>query len=222
MKAKKKNQVIVIGLGKFGSSVAQSLWSKGAEVLAIDEDIDKVNQAISYATHAVQMDATDEQALKTMGISNFDIACVCVSEEKASMIATLLCKEYGVEKVIAKAGNDLHAQLLNKIGADYVVFPEKDSGASLANRLMPSNAIDFIKVSPDFGMAELKVVKSWANKSLSELKFREKYGLNIVAIQHADGTYSINPWADDIVSINDAIVVLGTYEKIQDLEDAVK
>lgn len=213
-----KKQYVIIGLGRFGTSVAKTLVEQGAEVLVIDENEEKVNQAAAYATHAVQMDATDEQALKSMGIRNFDVACVCIGEVQASIMITLLCKEQGVDLVLAKAGSELHAKVLYRMGADKVIFPERDTGVRIAHNMLSSNILDFIELSPDYGIAEFEVYEDWVGKSILELDFRRKYGLNIVAIRHADSSINVNPMASDLLSADDVIIVIGSEERIGRLE----
>ncbi len=213
-----KKQYVIIGLGRFGSSVAQTLVEQGAEVLVIDDSEEKINQAASYATHAIQMDATDEQALQSLGIRNFDVACVCIGEVQSSIMITLLCKQQGVDLVLAKAGSELHAKVLYKMGADKVIFPERDTGVRIAHNMLSSNILDFIELSPDYGIAEFEVYEKWIGQSIMELDFRRKYGLNIVAIRHADSTINVNPMANDTLASGDAIVVIGSEEQIGKLE----
>ncbi|MDL2236282.1 TrkA family potassium uptake protein [Christensenellaceae bacterium OttesenSCG-928-K19] len=213
-----KNQYVVIGLGRFGSSLAQTLMEQEQEVLVIDKDIDIINHAASYATQAVQMDATDEQALEAAGIGNFDTACVCTGDVQSSIMITLLCKELGAQNVLAKAGSDLHEKMLLKMGADRVVFPERDSGVRQAMNLVSSNILDFIQVSDDFGIAEFETGREWAGKSLAEMRFRQNYGVNVVAVKPKAGKININPKAQDILTEHDVIVVLGREEALQKLE----
>ncbi|WP_302760327.1 potassium channel family protein, partial [Christensenella hongkongensis] len=152
-----KKQYVVIGLGRFGTSVAKTLVDQDAEVLVIDANEEKINQALSYATHAVQADATDEQALKSLGIRNFDVACVCLGEIQSSIMAALICKDQGIDLVLVKAQSEVHAKVLYKMGVDKVVFPERDMGIRVAHNLLSSNILDFIELSEDYGIAELEV-----------------------------------------------------------------
>ena len=160
-------QFVVIGLGRFGESVAKTLYSLGHEVLAIDMDEDSVQEIADNVTHAVQMDATDESALKTLGLRNFDVAVVTIgSNIQASVMITLLVKELGVKYIIAKGQSDLHAKVLYKIGADRVVLPEKDMGVRVAHNLVSASILDFIELSPDYSIMELRVLNEWDGKSL--------------------------------------------------------
>lgn len=219
---KYKKQFVVIGLGRFGTSVAKTLAEQNMDVLVIDNDEEKVNQAINYATHAIQADATDEQALMSLGIRNFDVACVCLTEIQDSIMISLILKEQGIKMVMAKARSDMHAKALSKIGVDRIVFPERDTGISIAHNLVSSNILDFIELSPDYGMAELGIMEEWKGKSIIELDFRRRYGFNIVAIKHSDMNININPMPKDVISEGDSIIVIGLDEQIAKFDDLVQ
>ncbi|MGI6153889.1 MAG: potassium channel family protein [Christensenellaceae bacterium] len=216
---KKKLQFVVIGLGRFGESIARTLIEQKAEVLVVDQDEEKVNQAISYATHAIQMDATDEQALKSLGIRNFDVACVCMGDIQNSVLISLLCKEQGVPYVLAKVRSEIHSKLLDKVGVDRAVFPEREMGIRVAHNLLSPGILDFIELSPDYGIAELDVPELWANKSIVETDFRKRYGLNIVAIRHDDNDINVNPEPKDIILPGDTLIVIGSEEQIAKVDD---
>ncbi len=217
-----KKQYAVIGLGRFGSSVTRTLVEQGAEVLAIDNNEDKVSEALDYATHAVQADATDEHALMALGIRNFDVVCVCMGEIQSSIMIALLCIEQGVAEVLVKARSEKHAKVLQKIGVNKIVFPERDTGIRVAHNLISSNIIDFIELSEDYGIAELEVEESWIGKSIIELDFRREYGLNIVAIKHDENNINVNPIATDRLDYNDALIVIGSEEHISRVQSLVK
>ena len=168
-------QFVVIGLGRFGESVAKTLYSLGHDVLAIDMDEDSVQEISDSVTHAVQMDATDESALKTLGLRNFDVAVVTIgSNIQASVMITLLVKELGVKYIIAKGQSDLHAKVLYKIGADRVILPEKDMGIRVAHNIASSNILDYIELSEDYSILEIRALSIWVGKSLKELKLRSE------------------------------------------------
>ncbi len=212
-----KRQFAVIGLGRFGTGIARTLAELDAEVLVIDNNEDKINDAMAFATHAVEMDATDEAALQSLGIGNFDVVCVCIGEIQSSIMITLLCKEYGVKHVISKSSSDLHTKVLERMGADRVVFPENDTGISMAHKLVSSNILDFIELSPEYGIAEFEIYEKWEEKNLVELDFRKKYGLNIIAIRH-DGKINVNPTPGNVLHKDDVIIVVGSEEHIGKLE----
>lgn len=177
-------QFAVIGLGRFGSSVAKTLGEKGCQVLAIDIDGDKVQGASSYATQAVQVDATDEKALRAVGIENIDCAIVGIGTNlEASVLITLILKELGVAEIVSKAVNQLHGKILRRIGATRVVFPERDMGARLADSLISPKILEKIELSPDYSIMETVAPKKFVNKSLEELDVRAKYGVNVIAVR---------------------------------------
>lgn len=216
-----KKQFVVIGLGRFGESLAKTVYDLGHDVLVIDKDEEKIADIADHVTHAVQMDATDENALKNIGLSNFDVAAVTIgSDIQASVMITLLMREMGVKFVIAKGHSDLHAKVLNKIGADKVILPEKDMGQRVAHNLVSSNILDYIELSSEYSIMEIEALDSWIKKSLRDLELRKKYGINVVAIK--DGRrVNVSPGADEIINKNDIIVALGSTRDLGKLEGAI-
>ena len=173
----------VFGLGRYGRAVAKELVSNGAEVLAVDIDEEKVNEAITEIPFCKCADVTDPEVLKQLGISNIDVAIISMASNlEASVMATMLCKEMGVKTVISKCSSEMNCKILGKIGADKVIFPEWESGTRLAKNLLSSGLVDILEISPDVSMVELAVKPEWENKSLLELNLRRKYSINIVAI----------------------------------------
>lgn len=214
-------QFVIIGLGRFGSSIAKTLYSLGNDVLAIDKDEDIVQEIADSVTHAVQLDATDENALRSLGIRNFDVAVVTIGDNiQSSIMATLLVKELGVKYIIAKGHSDLHAKVLYKIGADRVVLPEKDMGIRVAHNLVSANILDYIELSDEYSVMEIQVLDEWAGKTLNELKLRSKYGINVMAIKRGDEV-NLSPAADDIIEENDIIVAIGSAEDLSKLEGMI-
>ncbi len=217
-----KKQFIVIGLGRFGSSVATALASAGNDVLGVDTSESLVEDMAPFLTHAVQADATEEKSLKALGITNFDVAVVAIGGDiQASIMVTMLLKELGVPKVVVKAQSDIHAKVLERIGADKIVFPERDMGNKLALNLASENIIDFIEVSPDYSMMEVDTVRKWVGKTLSDLNFRQSYHVNIIAIKKSNGDININPSATDAIEENDSMIVVGLNEDIRKLVDYI-
>lgn len=211
-------QYVVIGCGRFGSSLAQTLYEQGYDVLAIDKNEEKVQEISNYVTHAVQAEAIDENALISLGIRNFDVAVVTIgSDMQASILATLMVKELGVKTVIAKAQNELHGAVLEKIGADKVVYPERDMGTRVARQLVSSNFLDHIEFAPDYSIVEIKVMEEWKGKSLRDLKLNIRYGINIIAIKQGDDL-NISPYADDIIEEDDILIVIGNNNDLKKLE----
>ena len=169
-------QFVIIGLGRFGSSIAKTLYSLGSDVLAIDLDEDIVQEISDSVTHAVQLDATDENALRSLGIRNFDVAVVTIGDNiQSSIMATLLVKELGVKYIIAKGHSDLHAKVLYKIGADRVILPEKDMGVRVAHNLVSANILDYIELSEDYSVMEIQALEEWTGSTLKDVKLRSKY-----------------------------------------------
>ncbi|MEW8956424.1 TrkA family potassium uptake protein [Clostridium sp.] len=214
-------QYVVIGLGRFGISVAKTLYEAGHEVLAIDKNEDVVQEVSDNVTHAVQMDATDEAALRTIGIRNFDVAVITIgSDIQSSVMVALIVKELGVKYIIAKAHNDLHAKVLYKIGADRVVQPEKDMGVRVGHNIVSSNMLDYIELSPDYSIIEIETPKMWVGKSIKDLNVRANYGINIMAIRK-DNEVNISPDADDIIEENYIIVAIGSVDDLSRLETMI-
>ena len=211
-------QFVIIGLGRFGSSVAKTLYALGHDVLAIDSNEDLVQEISDSVTHAVQMDATDENALRTLGLRNFDVAVVTIGANiQASVMATLLVKDMGIKYIIAKGNSDLHAKVLYKIGADRVILPEKDMGVRVAHNLVSSSILDYIELSPDYSIIEIESPKEWYGKSMKELSLRSKYGINVMAIKR-NNEVNISPDADDVINKDDIVVAIGSAEDLTKLE----
>lgn len=211
-------QFAVIGLGRFGASVLQHLHALGHDVLAIDNDEKKVREMSAAATHVVCADAADEEAMRALGLRNFDVAVVSIGQDiEVSVIATLILKELGVRYVVAKAQNDLHGKILSKVGADRVIFPERDMGARVAHNLISSSVLDYIELSPEYSIIEIVATAEMVDNNLRQLEFRQKYGVNVLAIKRGDKII-VPPQADDRIAANDVIVVVGRNESIRRLE----
>lgn len=211
-------QFVVIGCGRFGSNVAKTLYGLGHEVLAIDKDAERIQDISEEVTHAVQADVTDENVLIELGVRNFDVVIVSVSSNfQASIMATLMAKELGVKKVIAKAHDSIHGKVLSKIGADKVIFPERDMGIRVAHNLVSSNILDFIELSSDYSILEIAALDKWAGKTLKELGLPTKYGINVMAIKRSNGI-NVSPYAEDSIHKDDILVVIGNTEDIKKIE----
>lgn len=210
-----KQNYAIIGLGRFGGSICRTLIESGQEVLAIDSNEDRVNEYMNIATHAVVGNAQDEMTLKSLGIRNFDHVIVAIGEDiQASILVTLMVKEMGVPNVLAKAQNEYHARVLEKIGADRVVHPERDMGIRIAHNLVSKNILDYVELSDDYSLAEIRVSNpKFFNKTLLELNFRQRFGLTVVGIRRVNGKVVVSPTADEIVQQNDNLLVIGeTYD----------
>ncbi len=185
----------IFGLGRYGSSVARELVESGAEVLAVDIDEERVNEAAGYLPLCKCADITDPEVIRQLGISNMDVVVISMATNlEASVMAATLCKEAGVPTVIAKCGSEMHRKILLKVGADKAVIPEFESGIRLAKNLISSDFIDIIDLNDNISMVEMGVKPEWVNKSLAELNLRKKYSMNVVAIRNGeDMTVEINP-----------------------------
>ncbi len=209
----------VIGLGRFGTSLARRLSSLGNEVLAIDNDMEHVQFISDYVTQAVATDALDESALKSLGITEFDCVLVTISENvEASILITSMLKELGVKYVVSKAVTDLHAKVLRQVGADKVVFPDKDMAEKLAQNLTASSILDYIDLSDKYSIVEVETPKTWFGKSLKQLNVRAVYGVNIVALKNRyTDSINVSPHPDYIFAENDILVVIGSNDDINKL-----
>ena len=187
-----KQTYAVFGLGRYGKSVAKELTDNGAEVLAVDLDEEIVNASIADLPYCKCADVTDPEVIKQLGISNMDVVVVAMAGNlEASVMATMLCKEAGVETVIVKCASEMNCRILSKVGADRVVLPENESGIRLAKNLLSSGFVDLLEISKDVSMVELEVKSGWVGKNLLELNLRKKYSINVVAIIQ-DGSVSVN------------------------------
>ncbi len=206
---------VVIGLGRFGGAVATELCSLGHEVLAIDADPEKVQKTVDLVTHAVSGDARDANVLRALGVRNYDCAIVATGNDVGnSALITLNLKEIGVKQVVCKAQSHVHRKVLEKIGADRVVFPEHEMGLKLAQGLSSSNVLNFIELSDDFGIVELAVPRSWVGKSIRTLDVRARHHVNIIAVRGASGELDVAPGGDYALASGEMLVALGRTEYI--------
>ncbi|SDY78750.1 trk system potassium uptake protein TrkA [Evansella caseinilytica] len=213
-----KKQFAVIGLGRFGGSVCESLAKQGMEVLAIDTDEDKVSKFANIATHAVVANTTDENTLQSLGIRNFDHVIVAIGDNiQSSILTTLMLVEQGVKSITVKAQNDYHEKVLNKIGAHRVVHPERDMGIRIAHNIVSKNVLDYLELSDEYSIVELMAGKKVAGKSLVDLNIRANYGCNIMAIKQGE-EINVSPNADDFIQQGDILIVIGADTDIQRME----
>ena len=209
----KNKQYIVVGLGRFGSAIAETLSKAGEEVMGVDRDMDLVEGMRDKLTHAVQLDAMDRDALEALGVKDFDVAFVTMgSDILASGTITLMLKELGVGRVIAKAHDDFHGRMLEKLGADKVLFPER-----VAHNLVSGNIVDYLELSPDYSMAEVKPMREWVGRSLKDLALRTRSGVNIIAIKRGE-TVNPMPLPDTTIDEGDALLVVAREETLSAME----
>lgn len=211
---------VVIGLGRFGSSLARQLCKLGAEVLALDVKGDLVQQVASEVTHAVVGDAQDKEVLRALGVRNMDCAVIAIGDNlAASVLITMNLKELGVPFIVCKAHDETHQKVLEKLGVDRVVIPEQEYAQRLARTLNSHNVLDYIELSEDFGILDVPAPAAWIGKTLRELNIRAKLGVNIIAVENG-GKTNVSPSADYAVQSGDTMVVLGdnvSLEKVQKL-----
>lgn len=214
----RNTQFAVIGLGRFGTSMTKELIRMGHDVLVIDNSETTINDIADTATHAVQADAMDEEALKSLGIGNFDVAVVSIGEKiQANILAAIILKEMGVKRVVAKAQNELHGKVLHKLGAE-VIFPERDMAVKLARSLASQNILDQIDISPDYGIMELVAPDSFVDKSLEQLAVRKKAGVNILAVRRGEEII-VSPPASFQIQRGDVVVALGKNRHLLGLSE---
>ena len=208
----------VFGLGRYGLAVAKELVNNGVEVLAIDSDETIVNSAIADIPFCKCADVTDSEVIKQLGIANMDVVIIAMANNlEASVMAVMLCKEVGVKTVIAKCANEVHKKILSKVGADKVVFPERESGTRLAKNLLSSGFIDVIELPNDVSLIELEVKPEWVGKTLIELNLRKKYSLNVIAIRQVNNLeINIDPTIK--LDKNMQLVVITNTSKISKLK----
>ncbi|MEG0797985.1 MAG: TrkA family potassium uptake protein [Acidaminococcaceae bacterium] len=217
---KNKRQYVVWGLGRFGVSVARTLFALGHEVLGIDNDEDLVQSMSQELTHVVVADNIDEETVKALGLRNFDVAIVAIGDLEANLLCTMILKEAGVPLIVVKASNALHGKMLEKIGADKVIYPERDMGKRVAHNLASSNIMDYIELSDDLSLMEMTVPASLVGKNLIEADLRKRYNVNIVAVKHG-GKTEINPDPTVRFTAEDVLIVLGKHESMTKMEVGV-
>ena len=214
----KKKSYAVFGLGRYGIAVAKELVKSGAEVLAVDISQEVVNNAISEIPYCKCADVTEEEVIKHLGIANIDVVIISMANYlEASVMATMLCKEAGVNIVIAKCSNEMNRKLLSKVGADRVVFPESESGIRLARNLLNFGFADILELSKDVSLIELDMRPEWVGKNLLELNLRQKYSMNVVAITQDNNVYvNLDPHKPLEASMK--LIVIGNTSKLSKLK----
>ena len=208
-------EIAVFGLGTLGKSLAISYSNMGGKVIAIDKSQEKVDEISDYVTFAIRADLTEENVIKGLGVSNVDVAIVTIGENfEASIIVTAVCKEIGIHYIIAKASDKLQGNILTKVGADEIVYPESETGIRMAKNLAHGEKfMDIAEISDTFSIIEAKVPESWVGKNLMELSLRKKYKFNIIAIKE-EGKYKIKPDVNIPFNHGMHLVVLGETEKM--------
>ena len=213
----KDKQYIVIGCGRFGSSVAKKMCQLGNEVMVIDKDEDSIENIAEQVTHTAIVDVTEERDLKSIGLGNFDVVIVAISSDiRASIMATIMAKEMGVPKIVCKAKDELQAKVLYKIGADKVVFPERDMGIRLAYNLASENILDQINLDPEYSIMEIVTPTNWVGNTIIELNLRAKYDITVLAVKTTSGL-KVMPSPNYKMQEKNILIIIGNTDKISDI-----
>lgn len=215
----KKQEFAVIGLGDFGTNVAVTLVNSGATVMVVDSDEKKLEEIADEVDFAVCIDATNPAALRQLGIHNYDGAIVGMGHSlETSVLIVLQLKEMGVPFVMAKASSNLEGRILQKVGADKVIFPDREMGIRVGNQIMNGNYFEAIELSERYSITDLPVPSGWAGKTIAELNIRSKYGVSIIGIRGLE-TVTINPKPNEKLNADDALIILGDNTELKKLRE---
>ena len=227
-----KRLFAVIGLGRFGYSVAETLVKKGCEVLAIDRDEEKIQVISDIATFAVQCDATDERALKAVSAQNVDVAVVSIGENiEASILIVQTLREMGIKSIVAKAVAPIQGKILKNLGVKEVIYPERDTAIRLAHRLISPNVLEYLELAPGYSIEEVSVLDRFSGLSLREARIQEQHNLNIIGIKKQitrmvkgrmmkDETFNFTPSPEDVIEKGDVLVMIGREEDLDRFSNA--
>lgn len=207
----------VLGLGRFGQHLAIELAGMGNEVLAVDLNEEHLVAVQDYVTHVVIADVTDEDAVNELGLEDFDGIIIGIGNEvQASILCAIICREHKTSKIWAKATSELHAKALKKIGVDRVVLVEREMGIRVAHHISNSNIVDYISLSDNYQMVEMSVKSEWENKSIAEVNFRAKHGINIIGIRRGDD-FTVSPKSDFVIKNGDILCIIGQNADVDKL-----
>ncbi|WP_455257760.1 potassium channel family protein [Peptoniphilus asaccharolyticus] len=209
---------VVFGLGRFGSTVAITLSELGYDVLAVDSNFDRVQSVADKVTTAIQVDMMDENATENLGLKNFDGAVVAIGENfEAAIMSSIVAQEAGIPLIIAKANTVRQGTILQKIGVNEVVYPEKDMGSRVAYNLTSKNLLDYIQISQELSIAEIRALPSWWDKTIENLEIRNKFNITILGIER-NGKVEVNPAPDTVLRDDDILIIVGKDEHIKMVE----
>lgn len=209
---------VVIGLGRFGTAVAEELYALGHEVLAIDREEGCAQRVSEIVTHTIIADAKDESVLQSIGVRNFDGVIICMTDIEDSVMIALMLKDMGAKYIIAKSQSKQHSRMLEMIGVDRIVFPEQDMGVRLAQTISSRRALDFIELSPEYAIVELPLPSVWQNKTLTEIGARKQFGINVLAVRRGEKEIHVSPQAEFLLKHRDVLIVVGKNQNIRKLE----
>jgi trk system potassium uptake protein len=212
-----KHSVLVIGLGRFGMAAARELMALGHEVLAIDSSEARVNEIAPEITHAMELDASDEDALRAVGAGDFQHAIVAITTNtEASIFATMALKNLGVGNVIAKAATALHGSILERVGADRVVYPEREMGTRVSHTFSIRPVIDYIDLAPGFGIIKMHPPRAFVGKTLKDLDLTNRFKLTPIALRRGNDV-TVNPHRDETVQASDELILIGQDARLEEL-----
>lgn len=216
-----KKEFAVIGLGRFGGSICKELMELGMEVMVIDKNEERVNEYANIVSHAVVGNSVDENVLKSLGIRNFEHVIVAIGDDiQASILTTLILKEMGVNNITVKAQNDYHEKVLKKIGADSIVHPERDMGKRIAHNIVSNNVLDYLELSDEHSIVEIKASSRLAGHTMVDLDIRARYGITIVAIKRGKDII-VSPQANEPIKEDDVLIVIGADSDLNRFEKKV-
>lgn len=227
MKRQQRQAFAVIGLGRFGATLATTLHQLGHDVVGIDRDEERVRALADVIPHAMQLDATDERALRAAGIQDVDVAVISIGENiESSVMVVMLARELGIPTLVAKAVTPLHGRILERLGVSRVLFPERDMAVRLAHTLVVPNVLDFIELSRDFSIVELPAPPEFAGQTLRQLELRPRFGLTLIAIKRRTPMgvekTTVAPTADDRIEEGDVLSLLGSNDRLARLDSVLK
>lgn len=213
-----KKHILVVGLKTLGMSIVKQLSKYNCEVLAIDKEMEKVEDVAEYATEAIQIDIRDSEEITKLPLNTFDIAIITVDDLEASIMASLIFKEQGIETVIVKAKNNVHKRILEKMEVDKIISPEEEMGIKLAKSLMNASVIDAINFSDEYSILEITALDKWLGKTLISLNLRNEYGMNVLCIKNQEKELNIFPSQDCVIEEGDILVALVDNKKIENTD----
>ncbi len=222
-----RKQFAVIGLGRFGTAMAETLTSLGHDVIGVDRDETIVQSLADVIAHPLQLDATDERALRAAGIAEVDVAVVSIGDDiEASVLIVMQLREIGIEHVVAKAVTPLHSRILEKVGASRVIFPEREMAIRIAHSLVLPSALDYVELSHDFSIIEIPAPPAFVGRSLKQLELRPKLGVTLIAIKRVSSESgrvetNISPMADEVIRGGDVLALLGSNDRLNALDAAL-
>lgn len=214
--------ILVIGLDNFGASMIKELSKYNCEILAVDKNMQRVEEVDKFATYSLNLDVKDVKALKSLSLDNYDIAVISIDNIETSIMIAMILKEEGIPQLIVKSSNSIHTKILEKIGVDRIISPEDEMGIKVAKSIMNKNIVDIVNFSPDYTMLEIPVLKNWVDHKLKDLNLRKKYGINILCVKKENMKLDISPLPEYVLEKNSMILTIVENEKFYNSDIAKK